>query len=98
MRSPASLVSAEKSETPHVVSYGPEARSAGLATKVRAGGPVLPWICVVSPLLCWMLSRNSAAWFGGYRFGFELLLLNGLLTAIGVATFARIRTTEHPGA
>jgi hypothetical protein len=61
----------------------------GLATKVRAGGPMLPWICVVSPLLCWMLSRNSAEWLGGYRFGFELLLLNGLLTAIGVATLAR---------
>ncbi len=61
----------------------------GLATKVRAGGPVLPWICVLSPLLCWMLSRNSAEWLGGYRFGFELLLLNGLLTAIGVATLAR---------
>ena len=55
-----------------------------------AGGPVLPWICVVSPLLCWMLSRNSVEWLGGYRFGFELLLLNGLLTAIGVATLARL--------
>ena len=29
VRSPASLVSAERSETPHVVSYGPGARSAG---------------------------------------------------------------------
>jgi solute:Na+ symporter, SSS family len=61
----------------------------GLFTKVRAGGPRVPIVCVASPVLCWVLSENSAAWFGGYRFGFELLLLNGLFTAVGVALITR---------
>ena len=66
----------------------------GLFTKVRAGGPLLPLVCVASPALCWVLSQNSATWFGGYRFGFELLLLNGLFTAVGVATVARQPATQ----
>ncbi len=61
----------------------------GLFTKVRAGGWMVPVVCVISPLLCCVLSHYSMAWFGGYRFGFELLLLNGLLTALGVVAFAR---------
>jgi Na+/proline symporter len=70
----------------------------GLFTKVRAGGPLVPVVCVVSPLLCWVLSQNSTAWFGGYRFGFELLLLNGLFTALGIAVVARRReTVKQPG-
>jgi hypothetical protein len=43
--------------------------------------------------VCWLLDRNSEAWFGGYKFGFELLMLNGLLTAAGILAVARRRET-----
>lgn len=61
----------------------------GLATRVRVDGPWVPVVCVASPVLCWVLSQNSVAWLGGYRFGTELLLVNGLLTVLGLILLAR---------
>lgn len=54
----------------------------GLLTRRRVRDGWIPAICVISPLLCLILERNSVAWLGGYRFGFELLILNGLLTGL----------------
>lgn len=56
----------------------------GMFTRVAGRDPLVPLICVLAPAGCWLLDRNSAAWFNGYKFGFELLMLNGLLTAAGV--------------
>ncbi len=44
----------------------------------------IPMICIVSPLLCWILDQNSEAWFNGYKIGYEMLLINGALTALGL--------------
>jgi Na+/proline symporter len=44
----------------------------------------VPLVCVASPLICYALAENAPRLLGGYRFGFELLLLNGLLTAAGL--------------
>lgn len=41
---------------------------------------LLPAALLAAPVLCWLLSRYSVDLFGGYRFGYELLPLNGLLT------------------
>jgi hypothetical protein len=35
-------------------------------------------------VLCFVIQTNSAVWFNGYRMGFELLMVNGLLTYIGL--------------
>lgn len=53
----------------------------GMLTKCRVRDAWVPVVCIASPLICWVLEKNSAQWFGGYVFGFELLMLNGLLTA-----------------
>ena len=39
----------------------------------------VPFVAVASPVLCYVLKLMSPVWFG-YHFGFEILLLNGLLT------------------
>ena len=39
----------------------------------------IPYICVASPVLCYLLSQ-AAAHLCNYHFGYELLLLNGVLT------------------
>jgi len=41
-------------------------------------------ICLVSPLLCYFLSINSPKWFGGFQIGIELLLINGMITYLGL--------------
>ena len=44
----------------------------------------VPFICLASPVLTYIVNENSAAWFGGYQFGFERLLLNGLFAYAGL--------------
>lgn len=56
----------------------------GLFTKRDVVDRYVPLIALVSPVLSYILSVNSIHWFNGYRFGFELLIFNGLITYIGL--------------
>jgi Na+/proline symporter len=56
----------------------------GLITRTPVRDPWVPLVCMASPLLSYALAENSRRLLGGYQFGFELLLLNGLLTVIGL--------------
>ncbi len=44
----------------------------------------VPAVCCAAPLLCFLMQQNSERWLGGYKMGFELLMLNGLLTFAGL--------------
>ncbi|ARK12305.1 sodium:solute symporter [Fibrivirga algicola] len=44
----------------------------------------VPLVCVLSPLVTYYVNAHSAAWFNGYTFSFERLLLNGLFTYLGL--------------
>jgi Na+/proline symporter len=63
----------------------------GLFTRWQVRQALVPVVCVASPLLCWALDANSKAWLNGYRFGFELLILNGALTFSGLAALKTSR-------
>jgi Na+/proline symporter len=41
-------------------------------------------LCLLAPAVCWLISRYSAQWLGGFQIGIELLLLNGILTFLGL--------------
>lgn len=71
--------------------YGPllGLYSFGLFTKRKVKDRLTPVIAIVSPLVCFFLSRYSQVLFNGYKFGFELLLLNGFLTYMGLLAFSR---------
>ena len=56
----------------------------GLYTRRVVRDRYVPVICVVAPLLTYIISANSAEWFYGYQFGFEVLILNGFLTFAGL--------------
>jgi Na+/proline symporter len=62
--------------------------SFGLFTKRQVNDKVTPLIAVLSPVACYFLSMYSVQLFNGYKFGFELLLLNGLLTFTGLWIFS----------
>jgi SSS family transporter len=59
--------------------------SFGLFTKRSVKDKYVPLVAVLSPVLCYMLSMYSERLFWGYKMSFELLLINGLLTFIGLA-------------
>ncbi len=56
----------------------------GLFTKNQVQDKLVPLVCLLSPLLCYIVKLNSDVWFSGYQMKFELLILNGLLTFLGL--------------
>ncbi len=61
----------------------------GLFTKRAVNDRITPYIAVLSPTICFILSKYSVELFNGYRFGFELILLNGFLMFMGLLAFSR---------
>lgn len=41
-------------------------------------------VCLLAPVLSYLLSSNSKILFNGYQIGFELLIINGLITFFGL--------------
>ena len=56
----------------------------GLITKFRVREKYLPVVCVVSPILSYVINCYSEELLFGYKFGFEILLFNGLLCYLGL--------------
>lgn len=55
----------------------------GILTSYQVRDRFIPYVAILSPLLCFVLDKNSEAWFNGYRFSYELLILNALFTFVG---------------
>jgi Na+/proline symporter len=64
----------------------------GLITKKNVNDRLVPVVCLLSPLLCIFLNDLSVTWFNGYKFGFELLILNGALTFLGLQLISKGKT------
>ncbi len=66
--------------------YGPllGLYSFGLFTKLKTNDKWVPLVAILSPIICYILSTHSKVWFNGYEFGFELIILNGFLTFMGL--------------
>lgn len=62
----------------------------GMFTSRVPRGVWIPLICVASPVICFLLDRYTTSHFG-YHFGYELLMLNGLLTFMGLFAVSRSR-------
>jgi SSS family solute:Na+ symporter len=56
----------------------------GILTKKPVKDRFVPILGLLSPVLTFLVNINSEAWLGGYKFGFELLLLNGLIMFVGL--------------
>lgn len=56
----------------------------GLLTKKKAKDKYIPAVAILSPIISYFINHYSEQLFNGYRFGFELLIVNGALTFIGL--------------
>lgn len=61
----------------------------GIFTKIQVRDKFLPLVAILAPILCFILDKNSEAWFGGYKFSYELLILNAAFTFIGMLIISK---------
>jgi hypothetical protein len=50
---------------------------------------LVPIICILSPALTFFISENSKTLFFGYVFDNELIILNGLITFLGLLAISK---------
>jgi Na+/proline symporter len=56
----------------------------GMFTRFRIRDHLVPWLCISAPIFSIILYFNSEKWLFGYKFGFEMLIVNSLFTFIGL--------------
>ena len=61
----------------------------GAFSKRKANPRMIPIICILSPTLSYLLNLFSEYLFWGYKFGFEILIVNGLLCFMGLLLFSK---------
>lgn len=61
----------------------------GILTKKQVKDRYVPVVALIAPAVCLVLQLNSERWFGGYRFSYELLLVNAALTFLGLCLLIR---------
>jgi len=51
-------------------------------------------VCILAPIIAYTLDRNSVSWFGGLKFGWTILAVNGIITFLGLFINALIRRSS----
>jgi len=54
-----------------------------------------PYIVIIAPILCFFIDKYSKVLLNGYVFAEELIIVNGLLTFIGLLIFSKRKNTEE---
>lgn len=63
--------------------------SFGMLTKRSVTDKLVPWVCLAAPLICFLIDINQKSIFGSFEIGLELLVINGLLTFIGLLMISK---------
>lgn len=66
----------------------------GLFTKRGINDNLVIPICIAAPIITYVINTNSAAWFGGFKFGFLMYALSGTITFLGLLSISKTNTSN----
>ncbi len=66
----------------------------GIFTKQQVRDRWIPLVVIAAPVITWVIDVNSAVWFNGYVFSHERLILNALLTFVGMLCLLKGREKQ----
>lgn len=69
----------------------------GMYTTRRVNDKWVPVVGILAPVLCYFVASYSEVLFNGYRFGFELLILNGAITMLGLLLISEKDAVKDQG-
>lgn len=56
----------------------------GIFTKYKVKDKFVPFVCIAAPVISFFIDKYQETLFGEFKIGLELLIINGLLTFIGL--------------
>ena len=60
----------------------------GLFSRRSVRGWAVPIVALASPAISYIIANHSEAWFGGYVFSYEILIVNAALSMLGLWAFS----------
>lgn len=63
----------------------------GILFKAQVNDRFMPVVAIAAPVLSFIIQKFAPVWFNGYQIGFELLIINAVITMIGMALLIRRR-------
>lgn len=63
----------------------------GIVMKRSVNDRLVPYICIAAPIICFLIDKYQKYIFGSFEIGLELLIINGLLTFIGLMMISKKR-------
>ena len=68
----------------------------GILSRRQLGeNKLIPIVCLLSIVVCFLLDKYSSTWLNGYQIGIELLILNGLITYTGLYFISKKRALTN---
>ena len=61
----------------------------GILTKFKINDKLVPYVALASVAICYLIANIPSEYLGGYKFGYELLVVNGLITFLGLILIRR---------
>lgn len=61
----------------------------GIITKRQVKDSLTPIVCIISPLICYLIDTNQKLLFGNFEIGLELLIINGVITFLGLLSISK---------
>jgi len=66
----------------------------GLTTKLKVRDKWVILVCLIAPVLSYVFNMYSAKLLGGFSLGFLIILLNGLITFLGLLAISYYEVEE----
>ncbi len=67
----------------------------GILMKRSVTDKLVPFVCIASPIICFVLDRFQKQLFGSFELGLELLIINGLITFTGLWLISKPAMAEE---
>ena len=68
--------------------------SFGIITKKQVNDKLTPIVCIAAPLICFFLDKFQKELFGNFQIGSELLIINGVITFLGLLIISKKSVTQ----
>ena len=67
----------------------------GILTKRNLKSQWVAFICILAPICCYIMELNQKSLFGNFQIGQELLIINGLITFIGLWVISKANPQKN---
>lgn len=66
----------------------------GIFLKLTPKDKWVPFVCNVAPVFGYIIQNNTENWFNGYKVGYEILAINGMITVVGLWILHKVNSNQ----